>query len=104
MLLVLIVFRLCMHLSKVFKVIIKYVTHYLEVKVEAFTQVDFLGKTFVFAHVKRQGVVSVSIFAFRKEDGVIETDKLASRHPLIIFFQCRRMKNKNKTSRALIVN
>lgn len=69
-------------MNQIFQPIYKRLTTYLKVEVETLAQIDFLWETFVFAHVESQSVVSVGVFSFREEDGVVEANKLTARHSL----------------------
>lgn len=72
---------------------------YLEVEVEAFTQIDLLREALVLAHVKRQRIIAVSIFTLRQEDGIVETDELTSGHALSpppIYNRTERKKQTNQ--------
>lgn len=55
---------------------------YLEIKVQAFAEVDLVREAFVFPHVKRQSVVAVGVFAFREKYGIVEANEFTSRHSL----------------------
>ena len=55
---------------------------YLEVKIEAFAEIDLLGEALVLAHVKGQSVITIGVLAFRQENGIVETHKFTSGHPL----------------------